>query len=335
MGLVLAMIGLVVLIVALVAALPAQGITDGGVDEPFVAPAMNQASYWEARFGSGWDCTKFENHNGNVPSSYEAAVVHDGQFVRVYNPLTVGTVLGPINPNNGNHFSAPHSWVMKCDYTQTTTTMPEETTTIPEETTTIPEETTTIPQDTTTIPEDTTTIPNETTTIPEETTTVPTTVPTTSPEDLLTFWNGGTTCDTLTANFDERGITQVDVWMRDPQFGDFGPADGLLPFSEPGSKHAAVGSPTTFILIPVVTVGYTAVPEQIELVVVPCPRDTTPTSVSPSSSTPNEPTDEVLPFTGIDMGTKISLGASAVLLGALLLWATRDRDEEEVHVAQR
>lgn len=191
----------VLVTLALTALLPLTALAhaDGGVDETFVAPDMNQASYWNARFGAGWSCTKFENHSGFIPEEYEAAVVHDGQLVRVY--ASIGgafTALGPHNPNSphGAHYAAPHSWVMKCNYvpvtTTTTTTLPEETTTttVVTTTTTIDDTTTTTGATTTTTVDDTTTTTigdSTTTTLPEETTTTiatsstVVTVPTTDP----------------------------------------------------------------------------------------------------------------------------------------------------------
>lgn len=169
---------LAILVGALVAlgAMTALGHDDGGVDEPFIAPDMNQPSYWEARF-PGADCTKYENHSGTIPSWVDIAIVHDGQYVRVYNPAP-SFVLGPHNPNTGNHFGAPHSWVMKCtveDDTTTTTTMPETTTTTVEVTTTTQgDETTTTSQPeatTTTVVDDTTTTESQTTTSEAPTTT--------------------------------------------------------------------------------------------------------------------------------------------------------------------
>lgn len=139
--------------------------SDGGFDLAWSEP-MNQETFWESYFGAGWECTKFENHSGSIPSSYEAAVVKSGSdFVRVYTDPPA-QVLGPPNPNvqhpNRRH-PAPFSWVMKCDYTQTTTTQPEGDTTTTQGETTTSADTTTTP---TTILSSTTT-----TTIEEPTTT--------------------------------------------------------------------------------------------------------------------------------------------------------------------
>lgn len=105
---------LLLVLVLMGLALPAWAshVDDGGVDEAWVN-AMNQESYWEDRFGA--DCAKFDNHLGVIPEQYDAAVIKDGNMVRVY--ANVGgafTALGAVNPANGQHFGAPHSWVMKC-----------------------------------------------------------------------------------------------------------------------------------------------------------------------------------------------------------------------------
>lgn len=150
---------------------------------------MNQASYWSNLFGM--TCTKYENHNGHIPAQYDAAVIKDGSsVVKVYPDLSstgAFTATGAINPANGKPYSAPHSWVMKCDApdqtTTTTTTVPETTTTTVPETTTTTVPVTTVPE--TTIPE--TTVPVTTTnetTVPENTTveTSVETIPVTYPE---------------------------------------------------------------------------------------------------------------------------------------------------------
>jgi hypothetical protein len=158
----------VALILGLIAGLAvrANAAHDGGTDQAWV-PAMNQPSYWEDVFGPGATCDKFDNHNGNTPAGYEAAVVKDGTRVRVYVQPGPFLAAGPINPANGKHHGSPHSWVMKCNVEPpedtTTTTAPEDTTTTEPETTTTTEPDTT----TTTAPEDTTTTDPETTTVPE------------------------------------------------------------------------------------------------------------------------------------------------------------------------
>ena len=188
LGLILALIVLVVMAITLFAALPARAhhVSDGGVDEPWVE-AMNQESYWESRFATTQftvDCTKFSDHSGFIPESYEAAVIKDGNMVRVYNPAPNDAVaLGAVNPANNQHFASPHSWVMKCDfYPVTTTTVPEDddttTTTIQDTTTTTAAETTTTTiQDTTT----TTIADTTTTTIADSTTTTQASTTTTDP----------------------------------------------------------------------------------------------------------------------------------------------------------
>lgn len=90
---------------------------------------QNQEQYWEDLLSDetrSVDCTKYKRHNGFIPAEYDAAVIKDGNKVRVYPDLTdVGafTAVGATNPNNGEPFAAPHSWVMKCKFTPTT--MPE------------------------------------------------------------------------------------------------------------------------------------------------------------------------------------------------------------------
>lgn len=200
---------------------------DGGVDEAFVAPQMNQESYWEARFGNGADCTKYEGHGGYIPASYEIAVVHDGQKVRVYNPAPDNaTALGPQNTEGNNaqldvHYAAPHSWVMKCDIpngtTTTTTTQPEETTTttgVEDTTTTTGVTTTTGTVTSTTVCCDETT----TTTSPETTTTPPENITSTTPPDDTT----------TTACCDEDTTTTTSFPPPFRRLGDTGSSSGPL-----------------------------------------------------------------------------------------------------------
>ena len=179
----------------------AHHVVDGGVDEAW-NEAMNQETYWEARFATAQqsvDCTKYLDHSGFIPEEYEAAVIKDGNMVRVY--ASIGgayTALGAVNPANNQHFAAPHSWVMKCNYTPITTT-----------TSSIPDDSTT-----TTITEETTT----TSTLPEETTT--TAAPTTSvPGVIETVWSASSDCSVLVAEWGE-GIVQVNLVQRLAE-GDF------------------------------------------------------------------------------------------------------------------
>lgn len=94
--------------------------SDSGTDVPW-SNDMNQESFWEGYFGGpGLDveCTQFLNHGGQIPASYEAAVVKSGSdWVRVYTDPPA-QLLGPPNPNaqhpNRRH-EPPFSWVMKCD----------------------------------------------------------------------------------------------------------------------------------------------------------------------------------------------------------------------------
>jgi len=193
MRLIMALILLVALTVVLITALPvsASHVSDGGVDEPWIE-AMNQETYWETRFGGQGllvDCTKFSDHSGYIPASYEAAVIKDGNMVRVYNPAPDDAVaLGAVNPANGKHFDPPHSWVMKCDITVvTTTTEPEE-----EDTTTT---STTVQDTTTTTIADTTTTTEATTTTSEATTTttIADTTTTTQPDGSTLPFTGADT----------------------------------------------------------------------------------------------------------------------------------------------
>lgn len=152
--------------VALVAG--ANHVDDGGVDRAWTND-MNQESFWESEFGG--ECTKFENHSGFIPAQYEAAVVKDGNMVRVYHPApSPFTAIGAVNPANGKHFDPPHSWVMKCNIDEeepsTTTTMDGSTTT-----TTLLDPTTTVEDPTTTTSQTSTTAPSTTTTDGESSTT--------------------------------------------------------------------------------------------------------------------------------------------------------------------
>jgi hypothetical protein len=129
-------------VTAVLLALPLAALadhSDGGVDASWTN-AMNQTSYWEGYFGGEGltvECTKFESHNGFIPAQYEAAVVKDGTLVRIYEQSGPYAASGPVNPANGKHFGAPHSWVMKCNIEEEIPEEEEE-----EETTTT---TTTIP----------------------------------------------------------------------------------------------------------------------------------------------------------------------------------------------
>lgn len=117
------LLGAVVALLLLTLTVPALAhhVDDGGVDEVW-DNSMNQESYWETRFATETrtvECTKYSNHNGHIPAKYDAAVVKDGNMVRVYADLTeVGafTALGAVNPANDKHFDPPHSWVMKCTF---------------------------------------------------------------------------------------------------------------------------------------------------------------------------------------------------------------------------
>lgn len=195
-----------------------------------------------------------------------------------------------------------------CD--TTTTTQPEETTTSSSTTTTtLPEE----PSTTTTAPLSTTTSSQSdtTTTTPVTSSTVPTdnTTTTTTTEPLLTLWTAGAQCQTLHADFGT-GITQVDVYWRDPILGDFGPADGLTPFTESG-QEMETGVNAEFILIPVVESGWTAVPDQISLHTETCTPhpSTTPPTTDPTSTPPE------LPLTGSGTKALVAIAAAVSTLG--------------------
>ncbi len=117
----LILVGLVVGLFPLLAA--ATAVDDGGEDIAWSEP-MNHESYWEDYFaveGRIVECTKFENHSGFIPAQYEAAVVKDGNFVRIYVQQGPFQALGPWNPSSGKHFEAPHSWVMKCNFEEAST----------------------------------------------------------------------------------------------------------------------------------------------------------------------------------------------------------------------
>jgi hypothetical protein len=124
--------------------------SDAGVDVAWIND-MNQETYWE----NLWDasCTKYEGHNGFIPAQYDAAVIKSGSTqVHVYADLTntgAFQAIGPPNPNQqhpNRRFEAPFSWVMKCTFNPTTTTIGEPTTT----TTKVEETTTTVDATTTT-----------------------------------------------------------------------------------------------------------------------------------------------------------------------------------------
>jgi len=183
--------------------------------------------------------------------------------------------------------------VLECEQ-ETTTTLPEETTT------TTPEETTT------TVGVTTTTAPTGSSTTPEVSTTTPVNG---------TFWFASSECQTLTAEWGE-GIAQVDVYWRDPILGEFGPADGLVPFTVSGQTLEA-GADAEFILVPVVITGYVAVPDEIHLFTETCtPGDSTTTLSVPE-----------LPYTGMSRTgwmTLVFVGAVSAVLGGMLVIGAKD-----------
>lgn len=141
-------------------------------------------------------CTRYNNHSGHIPSSYDFGHGEEYSNGRLIDTFTIrgGGNAGP--PSNGG------SWdrVWKCydpvvtTTSSTTTTVPDTTTTtVPDTTTTTIVVTTTVPETTTTTtepevttttqPEVTTTVPEATTTVPEVTTTVVVTTTTVDPCD--------------------------------------------------------------------------------------------------------------------------------------------------------
>ena len=162
------------------------GHDDGGTDQAWTNE-MNQESYWNDFFGG--ECTKFEDHSGFIPATYQAAVVKDGNMVRIYEKPGPFTASGAVNPANGSHFAAPHSWVMKCKIESTTsTTLPETTTTEPEETTTTSTgstSSTSLPSSTLPSSTTSTTMGSSTSAPPPSTPTPPTELPFTGEEDDL------------------------------------------------------------------------------------------------------------------------------------------------------
>src|SRR5690606_13405017 len=64
----------------------AHHVDDGGIDMPW-DQAMNHPDFWETEFvtpGHSIECKKYEGHGGFIPAGYDAAVIKDGQKVRVY-----------------------------------------------------------------------------------------------------------------------------------------------------------------------------------------------------------------------------------------------------------
>lgn len=114
------MIGVIVGLMPAVALANHPVMSDSGIDIPWTND-MNQESFWETYFGGPGltvECTKFSEHNGQIPSQYEAAVVKSGsEFVRVYvDPPS--QVIGPPNPNDqhpNKRYESPFSWVTKCN----------------------------------------------------------------------------------------------------------------------------------------------------------------------------------------------------------------------------
>jgi hypothetical protein len=241
------------------------------------------------------NCQTFTNHSGRVPGSYAYADFwEDGALVVTVQTNGSGIYVNPADYQAGSKWDK----VTKCSQATTTTT-----------TTTLPEETTTT---TTTLPEETTT----TTTIAGSTTSAPTT---SVPETIETLWTASSTCEDLAADWGE-GIEEVRVYLQDPQFGEI-EVDG---FTEPGTLNATTGEGATWVLVPVVVNGYTAVPDQIVLETEKCEE---PPTVSPTVVT-TIPSGSTLPFTG-PRETVTVLAASAVgliVLGWMILKEARRED---------
>lgn len=285
--------------------------------------------------GAGGDCKTYHNHNGHLPDEYDYGV-----FIE-HRPAVNITSTHSENPRD---YGAGRTWdiVKKCKYPVTTTTAPTTTTTAPSETTTTLGTTTTLPEATTssttvdttssTVSSTTTSVPSlPSTTNPATTTTAPiesTTVPDTSTvPDVSADWYANAACyedgGYIDVEFDPTEIPAVDVYMWDPITP---PADWyhVARWTEPGSYKTSVGSPTVFLLIPVVTTGYTAT--EIGVTVDRC---TTPTSQASSTSvpdapqTPSTPDLDELPYTGVPVHVWAILGLVALGSGTALVRWTR------------
>ena len=173
----------------------------------------------------------------------------------------------------------------------------------------------------------TTTIVEETTTTKVEptTTTVPEGTTTTTVGLLTAAWDASADCDSISASWTE-GIAQINVASLDTVPGtDEVVGDLDRPFLEPGSKDVLVGTATQFELTAIAEEGYVAVPESRIVVVPVCPTTTTDPSTTTSISSSSTST---LPFTGMEPGQLIAIGASALLLGLLLVMAFKNDPEE-------
>lgn len=118
------LLGAMLLLIPLTANADHPPTTDSGIDIPW-SNDLNQESFWEFYFGGPGlevECTKFNNHGGQIPAQYEAAVVKSGsEWVRVYVDPPA-QLLGPPNPNAqhpNRRYSPPFSWVMKCNIEET------------------------------------------------------------------------------------------------------------------------------------------------------------------------------------------------------------------------
>lgn len=305
---------------------------DGGTDAPYLAPEMNQASYWQARFsGEGLtvECQKFENHSGNIPAGYEAVVVHDGQEVRVYGPALDGlgafTASGPFDEEKGKHKKGPHSWVMKCNIEEEPDEEPVDFDYI-----CVPDNPGAIAQVPDGLgefetPED---VGDACTPIEEPTTT------TTTVALIETRFGSFVECRedgtfALTGDFGE-GVLEIRASLVDPMFPiDPDNFDGVvLTPGDPQMTGALTGG-GMFSLEAVLAEGYVLIGENPKLVTIEdCPE------VSPTTVAEEEPTTtaapvttttvgedpEVLPFTGVEdfwapiAGLLLAVGSGLVVL---------------------
>lgn len=317
---------LVGMMLVLFVGLAAQAHSDGGTDEPWTV-AMNQESFWENRFGPGTECTKYEDHNGFIPSQYEAAVSKGGTQVRVYEDPPAW-ITGP-HKDNGKHREI--SWVMKCDITTTTTSSTsttEATTTTTEASTTT---TSTLPPTTaTTSPS--TTVPTPTTTLGTTTSTsVPTSTSTTTPVPTTTAhtpteWTAEAVCDPtgIHLDFDPTTMT-IDGYFYVEGIDN----DGWRHTFTADTPGTYTTGPTDFTmhwrLVAKPLEGVAAHPAEIRLEVPACEASSTslpdaPTETPDTTETPDPGTPAAeLPHTGAETPLLAALGLILVASGGYVL----------------
>lgn len=298
---------------------------------------MNQESYWESLWNA--ECVKYEGHGGFIPASIDAAVVKSGSsFVHVYSDLTgTGsfTAIGPPNPNaqhpNRRH-TAPFSWVMKCEFNETTTTtQPSTTTTTLSPTTTTSEPTTT---SSTAVQETTTTTEAAASTTTTVATTSSTSAPTTTaPTDSPTETRFGVqvTCQpdgsfTFTVEFGP-GVNSALVSLYDPMFPiDPDNFDGVVLTPENPTMTGTLPHGGAFQVEAVLDEGYTIAVNPRIVTIEACPEAATATV--PASSVPVDESPQTLPFTGIEDPIGLGFAALGLLgLGATLVMSARRRDD--------